>query len=335
MNNVEEIIGKINRQDNRRRRITGTRIILTAFIIVLILIPTICCFILFKRVDQLQQQIGVLIQMHNKEYKEYSSKQDGSQAVYAAETDGGEDGADDTGKNNTASDKDGSVETGASIKEYKDELIQGKKVYLTFDDGPSSHTEEILDILSNYDEKATFFVTGKTDAHSLEMYRRIIAEGHTLGMHSYSHKYNELYESLESFKTDYNKLSDLLYDTTGVRPVYYRFPGGSSNTVSSVDMKDLIAYFNKEGIVYFDWNVINGDASGRKLSDQEMVMNVLDGVAAHTSSIVLMHDAGGNEATARILPEVLKELQAQYVTMLPITENTKPLQHVRSDEVSS
>lgn len=329
MNNVEEIIGRINRQDTRRRHITGTRIILTAFIIVLILIPTICCFILFKRADQLQKQIDVLIQMHNEEYKEYSSKQ----AVHGAEADG--DGAYDTGKNNTASDKDGSVETGASVKEYKDELIEGKKVYLTFDDGPSSHTEEILDILSDYDEKATFFVTGKTDAHSLEMYRRIIAEGHTLGMHSYSHKYNELYESLESFKLDYNKLSDLLYDTTGVRPVYYRFPGGSSNTVSSVDMKDLIAYFNKEGIVYFDWNVINGDATGRKLSDQEMVRNVMDGVAAHTSSIVLMHDAGGNEATARILPEILKELQAQYVTMLPITENTKPVQHVRSDDVSS
>ena len=83
-----------------------------------------------------------------------------------------------------------------------------KKIYLTFDDGPSSSTNEILDILKAYDVKATFFVVGKTDEASKEAYRRIVAEGHTLGMHSYSHSYSGIYKSTTAFKKDLKKLYD-------------------------------------------------------------------------------------------------------------------------------
>ena len=68
------------------------------------------------------------------------------------------------------------------------------KVYLTFDDGPSIYTNDILDILDSYNVKATFFVVGKEGTNAEEALQRIVDEGHTLGMHSYSHKYNELYE---------------------------------------------------------------------------------------------------------------------------------------------
>ena len=91
-----------------------------------------------------------------------------------------------------------------------------RKVYLTFDDGPSGNTSRILDILAEYDVKATFFVVGKEEEQYQELYKRIVDEGHTLGMHSYSHKYDEIYQSVDSFAQDMSKLQEFLYETTGV-----------------------------------------------------------------------------------------------------------------------
>ena len=112
------------------------------------------------------------------------------------------------------------------------------KVYLTFDDGPSIYTNDILDILDSYNVKATFFVVGKEETNAEEALQRIVDEGHTLGMHSYSHKYKELYESMDSFTQDFARIRDYIYQATGEESVCYRFPGGSSNTVSEIDMHD-------------------------------------------------------------------------------------------------
>lgn len=113
-----------------------------------------------------------------------------------------------------------------------------RRVYLTFDDGPSANTDRILDILAQYGVKATFFVVGKEGY--TDQYRRIVEDGHTLAMHSYSHRYNEVYASLDSYKADLTKLHDYLYELTGEDCRFVRFPGGSSNTVSKVSMWDLI-----------------------------------------------------------------------------------------------
>ena len=128
-----------------------------------------------------------------------------------------------------------------------------KRAYLTFDDGPSGNTVEILDILDKYDVKATFFVVGR-DKSYYDAYRDIVDRGHTLGLHSYTHDYDKIYGSLADFSEDIEELRNLLYDVTGVNCVYYRFPGGSSNTVSRVDMNTLIDYVNAEGLIYYDWN---------------------------------------------------------------------------------
>ena len=122
-------------------------------------------------------------------------------------------------------------------------------VYLTFDDGPSDRTAEILDILAEYDVKATFFVTGREDEQSQALYRRIVDEGHTLGMHSYSNKYSEIYQSEDAFAEDYRKLRDYLKEVTGVDCRYYRFPGGSSNQISNVSMGCLIQYLQEEELI--------------------------------------------------------------------------------------
>ena len=114
------------------------------------------------------------------------------------------------------------------------------KVYLTFDDGPSANTDQILDILDEYGVKATFFVVGKEGYN--DQYRRIVEEGHTLGMHSYSHVYRDIYESVEAYGQDLEKLHTYLYELTGVDSRIVRLPGGSSNTVSKDKIQDIIAY---------------------------------------------------------------------------------------------
>lgn len=159
-----------------------------------------------------------------------------------------------------------------------------RRVYFTFDDGPSANTDRILDILDQYGVKATFFVVGK-DKYQ-EQYKRIVEDGHTLGMHSYSHKYNEIYASLDAYKQDLTQLHDFLYELTGEDCNIVRFPGGSSNTISKVDMWELIDYLDSEGMVYFDWNVASGDATGGKKSASQIVRNVLDNINKYNNSVI-------------------------------------------------
>ena len=210
-----------------------------------------------------------------------------------------------------------------------------KEVYFTFDDGPSANTDEILDILKEYDVRATFFVVGKTDEHSVRMYQRIVDEGHTLAMHSYSHKYDEIYASRESYVEDLTKLQEYLYQITGVWPRFCRFPGGSSNTVSSVEMQKLMAYLNENGITYFDWNISSGDAVREDLSVDTIVQNCVGKLDNVNIGMILMHDANDKITTVEALPEVIKAIRERGDTaILPITDETKPVQHVLSNNIN-
>ena len=212
-------------------------------------------------------------------------------------------------------------------------IYYGKHVYLTFDDGPSEVTDEILDILEQYNVKATFFVVGLTDDKSKERYSRIVNEGHTLGMHSYSHKYNEIYNSVEDFDKDFTKLSKLLYDTIGYKPNLYRFPGGSYNKVSKVKIEDLIHYLNEKEMIYYDWNVLNGDATGIDYTKEQMIDNVLNGVAVKKTSIVLMHDDKNKSKTADMLPELLDALISGGAKVLPMDDTVPLIQQVKVNSV--
>ena len=219
-----------------------------------------------------------------------------------------------------------------TIEESEREALQEeqdqKKIYLTFDDGPSSNTDEILDILKAYDVKATFFVVGKTDEASKKAYRRIVEEGHTLGMHSYSHSYADIYDSEEDFQTDMKKLQEYLYELTGVWPRFYRFPGGSSNTVSNIDMQKLADWLTDQGVTYFDWNVASGDAVSRELPAETLLANCLAGIRNQQSCVVLMHDAANKDTTVEALPEIISEIRLQEdAVFLPITDDTVPVQH--------
>lgn len=207
------------------------------------------------------------------------------------------------------------------------------KVYLTFDDGPSENTEEILDILAEYDLKATFFVVGKEDEESQEIYRRIVEEGHTLGMHSYSNKYSVIYQSQEAFEEDYEKLESYLYEVTGTKPKYYRFPGGSSNQISNVPMNGLIEFLNTQDIVYYDWNVSAGDAASAAYTADEIVENVLEDVVKYKTSVVLLHDSADKSETVEAIRPLIEALQQMDAEMLPINEDTQVVQYVKADSV--
>ena len=203
-----------------------------------------------------------------------------------------------------------------------------RKVYLTFDDGPSVYTTEILDILDEFDVKATFFVLGKEDAASIELIQEIADRGHTVGMHSYSHKYSEIYASREAFIEDYRKIRNFLSESVGVESFCYRFPGGSSNTISSIDMLEFADYLEEQGVTYFDWNISSGDGSSVALTPEQIKENVLKDMEKYSSAVVLMHDSAEKRSTVDALPDIIEAILAMEDTaILPITEDTVPVQH--------
>ena len=304
----------MKKEINRSQRVKRLKKMILWTIALAILIPVIGCIVLSVRVFQLKKQVAVLTeQLPVEEMQEEAS------GVYET-----------TKVEESVKDTETKAEEPAKINPVKS---SGKKVYLTFDDGPSSNTDQILDILKDYDVKATFFVVGKTDERSVKAYQRIVEEGHTLAMHSYSHRYDEIYESKEAFARDLNSLQEYLYETTGVWPRIYRFPGGSSNTVSKVDMQELIEYLTDIGITYFDWNVASGDAVSRTLPAETIVNNCLSGIEKQKESVILMHDASNKGTTIEALPRIIEAIQEQGdAELLPITDETVPVQHIAAPE---
>lgn len=227
----------------------------------------------------------------------------------------------------------GSEEQSAGDTENAEATVTAAhKVYLTFDDGPSANTSKILDILDRYGVKATFFVVGKEGDWAEEALLDIVERGHSLGMHSYTHKYAEIYESVEAFAEDFLKLRGYLEDVTGVISNIYRFPGGSSNTISDLDMNEFADYLDSWDVRFFDWNVSSGDGGSVLLSVDELVENCLKGIGNRETSIILMHDAVGKPTTVEALPQIIESILAMDDTViLPITEETKVVQHIHRD----
>lgn len=219
------------------------------------------------------------------------------------------------------------------MDEGKDAVSNVKKVYLTFDDGPSIYTDEILDILKANNVKATFFCVYNEDESLWPAYSRIVEEGHTLGMHSYSHVYDTVYASRDAFEEDVTEIHDFLYEQTGVDCKFYRFPGGSSNTVSKVNVQELMEFLDSEGMVYFDWNALSGDAVDMSLSAAQLNANIMGYVRKNAGdSVVLMHDLKNGHATVEGLQDLLDTLKAEGYEICPIDENTIPVQHVKRQE---
>ena len=181
-------------------------------------------------------------------------------------------------------------------------------VYLTFDDGPSLNTERVLDILKANNIKATFFVVNNDIEAQQHLYKRIVNEGHTLGIHTYSHQYNKIYSSVDAYLADFNEIYEKVYSLTGVKPTVFRFPGGSINTYNQNFYTELIAEMLRRGFTYYDWNVSSGDA-GTTFSSSAIQNAVLSGIGHKSKSIVLMHDSSTKQTTVGALQNIIDALK--------------------------
>ena len=201
-------------------------------------------------------------------------------------------------------------------------------VYLTFDDGPSKNTNEILNILDTYGIGATFFViNGKYNSYMKD----IVNRGSAIALHSYSHKYPEIYSSPQAFIDDICKIHDLVLEETGVDTKIIRFPGGSSNTISSKYckniMKDLEEETEKMGYIYFDWNCENGDADGKETSVEYQVKRATKYNKNDENIVILMHDIDICGVNTTALKEIIEFYQGEGANFSVITENSPQIHH--------
>ena len=203
----------------------------------------------------------------------------------------------------------------------------GEKIcYLTFDDGPNvENTTRILDTLKEYDAKATFFVIYKDSKEERALYRRIVEEGHTIAVHSASHKYDKIYGSVEAFLDDFDRISRQIEESTGVKPEIFRFPGGSVNSYNMTIHQELIAEMLRRGYIFYDWNSSCGDAAGSHVTKSQIVNNVLNTGTKQKKKIVLLHDGSGHKATADALPEILEGLLEQGYELKALDNSVSPI----------
>lgn len=207
-------------------------------------------------------------------------------------------------------------------------------IWLTFDDGPSSNiTPKVLDILKEENIKATFFVINYTQGNE-HLIKRIVDEGHTIGIHGYSHEYSKIYKSKETFMNNVYTLQDRIYKSTGVKSMYTRFPGGSSNTVSKKYCKGIMTELTKEmlskGFKYYDWNISSGDAGGAK-NATDVYNNVTKNLSKNRGNMVLMHDFGSNKKGLEALPKIIEYAKKEGYTFAKIDDNTPMYaQHVNN-----
>ena len=201
-----------------------------------------------------------------------------------------------------------------------------KVCYLTFDDGPNTTiTPKVLDTLKKYDVKATFFVISPKSDETESLYKRIVDEGHTIGVHTASHKYEYIYSSAENYLKDFNKVSERVENATGVKPEIFRFPGGSVNSYNIGIYMQLISEMYRRGYVPYDWNISSGDAAASYVSADDIVRNVVEKGQNINKKIVLMHDGKGHGTTAEALPRIIEGLQAQGYTFKALDNNVRPV----------
>lgn len=198
---------------------------------------------------------------------------------------------------------------------YCKKLVQGladavelyffpKTMYLTFDDGPNTeNTNAVLDILKEKGIKATFFVVGKNVERNPETTRRIVEEGHTIGIHCYNHDYGVIYSSVEAYVEDFEKARAIVYEVTGVEANLFRFPGGSINSYNKKVYKDIIDTMTAKGYIYHDWNASLEDAV-KKPNRDKILKNAKESTLGRKVVVMLAHDTV--DMTVEVLEELLK-----------------------------
>ncbi|MGM9537169.1 MAG: polysaccharide deacetylase family protein [Candidatus Onthomonas sp.] len=210
------------------------------------------------------------------------------------------------------------------------EIDPNSIIYLTFDDGPSDSTARILDILKENNIHATFFIVNYS-ADRIPLLQRMIDEGHTIGIHAYTHDYEVCYGTNDAYIDGVEKLQDKLENDIGYDAFCLRFPGGSSNTISrnynEGIMSRLAIQVENMGLEYYDWNVDSGDASGNHVPDATLVSNTTGELIKGRSNIVLMHDAETKDTTIQALQSIINYGVQNGYHFEAIDRNTPPVHH--------
>ena len=202
-----------------------------------------------------------------------------------------------------------------------------KIIYLTFDDGPGRYTEELLKILDDHKVLATFFVTA-----AYKDYQDLIGAeynaGHSVGVHTATHEYSEIYASTDAYWEDFNIMQDIIQEQTGCRTDIFRFPGGASNTISANYSKGIMSELAKQsgetGYIYVDWNVTSGDA-GDTTDSEVLYQNMMKGIHTYENSFILCHDI--KDFTIATMDRFITDALKEGYTFLPITSETRTCHH--------
>lgn len=230
---------------------------------------------------------------------------------------------------------------------YPDFYVQGKSisvqqngkniVYLTFDDGPSPLTHKFLAVLEQENIKATFFVTGMSDSINLSkrvaLFKEIAKRGHTIALHSYTHDYPKIYNSVDDYLKDSYTLFKLIKQTTGISPAVFRCAGGSLNIYNLKTYRQILVEMDRRGFVAFDWNVDAQDANINR-SKEQIQNSVLEEIECcrqrGSAPVVLMHDIEIKKSTLEALPAIIHELKNRGYHFAAISKDTKPVLFVHS-----
>lgn len=325
---------------------SGTNICFLAIIFLTVLALILCCFIIHKKENEittLSDKVAVTesaLEETQKKIEEIEKKFNESNASLNAELEKAKSEKAALEKerdslkaeNNTLKsanakltaqhqEKARATETAASVK--------GPKIcYLTFDDGPSDNTLKILEILKQHNAKATFFVINTS---KIDYIKNIHADGHTVGLHTSTHAYQNIYASEAAYYADLKAISDKVKSIIGVESKIIRFPGGSSNKISEKYckglMKTLIKTVPQKGYFYYDWNVDSCDAEGTNVSYTKIRDGVLTSAINKNSICVLMHDSEAKGTTVKALPEILTGLKKQGYIFKALTKDSYGYHH--------
>lgn len=215
-------------------------------------------------------------------------------------------------------------------------VYKGRKVaYLTFDDGPSNITPQLLDILKKKNVKATFFVAAlsKDTPQKRSWIKRESDEGHTVGIHSWTHNYKYIYSSEANYKNDFEKMRKMIVSATGKDPKFVRFPGGTDNTVSlkvnkgSPIMPKLLQNVLDEGYIVVDWNAGGMDARKPVPSKNSLVKQVTKQCSKLKTAVILLHDSAPHKSSVEAVPEIIDNLRAMGFEFEPLTSEDEIVRH--------
>lgn len=201
-------------------------------------------------------------------------------------------------------------------------------VYLTFDDGPSGYTEDVLDILKRERVKATFFVLGEHVERYPETVKRIAEEGHAIGNHTYNHKYEQLYGSFGEFARQVVETDKAIERAAGVKTRLLRAPGGTHRNFDEAYFRAL----DEAGFIVVDWNVDSGDSRRIGVPADEIVANVKASRLSERT-VVLLHDSSIHQETVKALPDIIRYYRAKGYTFAALEQQASPVVFPVADSI--